>query len=113
MISYGKAGRGYLKLYVDAIDKAVTELEEKAQHYEYEGNEERAGDFRKAVKIINDALYSVGIAAAAGSINKAYEREDYDAYEERITKWAKALNVGESMVEDAATDFRLYGEDRG
>ena len=113
MINYLKAGRGNARLYNEALERILTELEEKAQHYEYEGNEERAGDFRKAVKIINDALYSVGIAAAARSINKAYEREDYDAYEERIANWAKALEVSGSMVEDAATDFRLYGEDRG
>lgn len=43
------------------------------------------------------------------SINKAYESENYDAYEQRVYRTAAKFNKPYYQVEDDATDVRLWG----
>lgn len=45
------------------------------------------------------------------SINKAYELENYDAYEQRIYRAAAKFKKPYYQVEDDATDVRLFGVD--
>lgn len=45
------------------------------------------------------------------SINRAYDAEDYDAYERRIKETAGKFGKSEWQVEDDATDVRLFGID--
>lgn len=45
------------------------------------------------------------------SINKAYESENYDAYEQRIYRAAAKFKKPYYQVEDDATDVRLFGVD--
>ena len=42
-------------------------------------------------------------------INRAYEDEDFDLYEERIARAAKRFGKPERQVEDDATDVRYFG----
>ena len=42
-------------------------------------------------------------------INRAYEDEDFDLYEERIMRAAKRFSKPEWQVEDDATDVRYFG----
>lgn len=42
-------------------------------------------------------------------INRAYEDEDFDRYEERIVRTAKNFGKPEWQVEDDATDARYFG----
>lgn len=43
------------------------------------------------------------------SINEAYESENYGAYEVRIERAASRFGKPAWMVEDDATDVRLFG----
>lgn len=43
------------------------------------------------------------------SINKAYELENYDAYENRLNRAAARFKKPVWQVEDDATDVRLFG----
>lgn len=45
------------------------------------------------------------------SINKAYELENYDAYENRLNRAAARFKKPVWQVEDDATDVRLWGVD--
>jgi len=45
------------------------------------------------------------------SINKAYELENYDAYENRLNRAAARFKKPVWLVEDDATDVRLWGVD--
>lgn len=45
------------------------------------------------------------------SINKAYESENYDAYELRLNRAAAKFKKPVWLVEDDATDVRLWGVD--
>lgn len=45
------------------------------------------------------------------SINKTYESENYDAYEQRIYRAAAKFKKPYYQVEDDATDVRLFGVD--
>lgn len=45
------------------------------------------------------------------SINKAYESENYDAYEQRIYRATAKFKKPYYQVEDDATDVRLFGID--
>lgn len=45
------------------------------------------------------------------SINKAYESENYDAYERRLNRAAAKFKKPVWFVEDDATDVRLWGVD--
>ena len=42
-------------------------------------------------------------------INRAYEGENYDLYEERIARAARRFGKPEWQVEDDATDARYFG----
>lgn len=44
-------------------------------------------------------------------INKAYEMENYDAYEQRIYRATAKFKKPYYQVEDDATDVRLFGID--
>lgn len=46
------------------------------------------------------------------SINKAYDMENYDAYEQRIYRASAKFKKPYWQVEDDATDARLFGVDR-
>ena len=48
---------------------------------------------------------------ALESINHAYESENYDAYEQRIYRAAAKFQKPVWLVEDDATDVRLWGVD--
>lgn len=48
---------------------------------------------------------------ALESINHAYESENYDAYEQRIYHAAVKFQKPVWLVEDDATDVRLWGVD--
>lgn len=48
---------------------------------------------------------------AIDSINRAYENEDYNSYENRIERWSKRLGISYNKLEDDATDVRMYGYD--
>ena len=45
------------------------------------------------------------------SINRAYDMEDYDLYEDRIERAAGKFYKSYNQVEDDATDVRLFGID--
>ena len=45
------------------------------------------------------------------SINRAYESENYDAYENRLNRAAARFKKPVWQVEDDATDVRLWGVD--
>lgn len=45
------------------------------------------------------------------SINKAYESENYDVYEQRIYRATAKFKKPYYQVEDDATDIRLFGID--
>lgn len=45
------------------------------------------------------------------SINKAYDMENYDAYEQRIYRTSTKFKKPYWQVEDDATDARLFGVD--
>lgn len=45
------------------------------------------------------------------SINKAYDMENYDAYEQRIYRASAKFKKPYWQVEDDATDARLFGVD--
>lgn len=46
---------------------------------------------------------------AIRSINRAYEAELYDEYENRIEHWSKKLGISYDRLEDDCTDVRMYG----
>ena len=50
-----------------------------------------------------------GYEKALVSINKAYESENYDAYELRLNRAAAKFKKPVWLVEDDATDVRLWG----
>lgn len=47
------------------------------------------------------------------SINRAYEDEDYDAYEARIERASKKYGYDYNKVEDDATMQRMFGVGNG
>lgn len=48
---------------------------------------------------------------AIRSINRAYEAELYDEYENRLEHWSKKLGISYDRLEDDCTDVRMYGYD--
>lgn len=46
---------------------------------------------------------------AIDRVNKAYDTEDYDAYENRLNRAAARFKKPYYQVEDDATDVRLFG----
>lgn len=50
-----------------------------------------------------------GYEKALVRINRAYDDEDFDLYEERIARAAKRFGKPEWQVEDDATDARYLG----
>lgn len=48
---------------------------------------------------------------AIDAVNKAYNAEDYDTYEQLLERYARKFDEPVWKFEDDCTDVRLYGKD--
>lgn len=48
---------------------------------------------------------------AIDRVNKAYNAEDYDTYEQLLERYARKFGKPIGQFEDDCTDVRLYGRD--